>query len=424
MNLRMSKTSSGITVITEVIPHVKSAFVGVNIRSGSRDEREEEHGIAHFLEHMLFKGTSHRTSKEIVEEIEKVGGDINAYTSSEQTSYHARVLKNDVPLAIDIIGDMLSHSSLNPSDIEREINVVLEEIGISEDNPWSFLYDRFIETVWKNQIIGRPILGIPDTVLSFTEHKIRSYMSRKYTPNRIYVVCVGAIDHDSCVSKIENCFNIHPGTEPIDDKDHMNPAVYVGGKYIKQRNLAEDHIIIGFKGCAYQSRDFYPTKILASILGGGMSSRLFQEVREKRGLCYSISAHHHHFSDNGVFAITAATAKENFIELISSVSEVMHSVLKNIEQSEIDKVCAKIRAQLIMNQEDPDFRASEIAKQVMFCGNILCQEEICDAISSITCQDIEEIAERIFSSLPTLAVLGPVDHIPNANELMQTLKIV
>ncbi|CAL9915945.1 Uncharacterized zinc protease RF_0338 [Candidatus Liberibacter solanacearum] len=421
MNLRISKTSSGITVITEVMPHLKSAFVGVNIRSGSRDEREEEHGMAHFLEHMLFKGTSRRTSKDIVEEIEKVGGDINAYTSVEHTSYHARVLKDDVPLALDIIGDMLSNSSFNPSDIERERSVVLEEIGMSEDNPWSFLYDHFLEIVWKNQIIGRPILGKPDTVTSFGSEKIISYISRNYTANRIYVVCVGSVDHDACLRQVENYFNVYPS---VTKEENIKPAVYVGGEYIQKRDLAEEHIALGFKGCAYQSRDFYPTKILTSILGGGMSSRLFQEVREKRGLCYSISAHHNNFSDNGVFCISAATAKENLVELISAIVEVIHSLLKGIEQSEISKVCAKIRAQLIINQEDSDFRASEISKQVMFCGHVLCNEEIIDTISAITCADIIEIAERIFSSVPTIAILGPpINHIPSSSELMHNLKI-
>ncbi|MBY7649023.1 MAG: peptidase M16 [Candidatus Liberibacter europaeus] len=420
MTLKISKTSSGITVITEVIPHFKSAFVGVNIRSGSRNERKEEHGMAHFLEHMLFKGTSRRTSKDIVEEIEKVGGDINAYTSVEKTAYHSQVLKDDVPLVIDIMGDMLSNSSFNPSDIEHERNVVLEEIGMSEDNPWSFVYDRFLETTWKNQIIGRPILGKPETVSSFTSEKIQSYISRNYTTDRIYVVCVGAVDHDSCVNKVESCFNCD--IKSPEEDNIIEPAIYVGGEYIKERALSEDHIAIGFKGCAYQSRDFYSTKIIASILGGGMSSRLFQEVREKRGLCYSVSAHHSNFSDNGVFGITAATSKDNLIELVSSIAEVIRSLLKNIEQSEVEKVRAKIRAQLIMNQENSDFRASEIAKQVMFCGRVICEEEINNSISVITLEDIVEVAERIFNSTPTLAIVGPVDHI-SIDDLAQTLKI-
>ncbi|AHA27474.1 putative Zn-dependent peptidase [Candidatus Liberibacter americanus str. Sao Paulo] len=402
------------------MPHVKSAFVGLNIKAGSRDEREEEHGMAHFLEHMLFKGTSLRTSKDIVEEIEKVGGDINAYTSVERTAYHVHVLEENVSLALDVLGDMLSNSSFNRSDIEREINVVLEEIGMSEDNPWSFLYDRFLETVWKDQIVGRTILGTRETVSSFSAEKIRSYISRNYTADRIYVVCVGAVDHDSCVKKVENCFNVHPKNQ---EGSITTPAVYLGGEYIKKRDLTENHLAIGFKGCAYQSRDFYPTKIISSILGGGMSSRLFQEIREKQGLCYSISAYHNSLSDNGIFGIAAATSKDNLIELVYSTAEVMRSLLSNIEQSEIDKVCAKIRAQLIMNREDSEFRASEIAKQVMFFGNVLCSEEISNAISTITCEDIVSISGKIFNSNPTIAVVGILDDIP-VNELVHNLKII
>ncbi|MEG8099443.1 M16 family metallopeptidase [Candidatus Liberibacter brunswickensis] len=420
MNLRISKTSSGITVITEVIPYVKSAFVGVNIRSGSRNEMKEEHGMAHFLEHMLFRGTTKRTSKDIVEEIETVGGDINAYTSVEHTCYHVRLLKDDVPLALDIIGDMVSNSSFNPSDVERERNIVLEEIGMSEDNPWSFLYDRFLEVVWKDQIIGRAILGKIDTVSSFTSEKIFSYISRNYTADRMYVVCVGAVDHDSCVSQVENCFNVSKNEKII---EKLNPAVYIGGEYIQQRDLAEEHMILGFNGCAYKSRDFYPTKILASILGGGMSSRLFQEIREKRGLCYSISAHHSNFSDNGVFCITTATAKENIMELTSAIIEVIHSLIKNIDPKEINKICAKIRAKLIINQEDSDFRASDISKQLMFCGNIMCSEEVIDTISSIRCEDIIRVAKQIFSTMPTLAILGsPMDHHPTTSEIVRKFK--
>ncbi|AKK20191.1 insulinase family protein [Candidatus Liberibacter africanus] len=420
MNLRISKTSSGITVITEVIPYVKSAFVGINISSGSRHERKEEHGMAHFLEHMLFRGTTKRTSKEIVEEIENVGGDINAYTSVEHTSYHARVLEEDVPLALDIIGDMISNSVFNPSDIAREKNIVLEEIGMSEDNPWSFLYDRFLEVSWKDQIIGRSILGKPDTVSSFTSEHIVSYISRNYTADRMYIVCVGAVDHESCVSQVEKCFNVLPMDKT---REKLKKAVYTGGEYIQHRDLAEEHMVLGFNGCAYQSSDFYTTKILASILGGGMSSRLFQEVREKRGLCYSISAHHNNFSDNGVFCITTATSKENVMELTSAIVEVLQSLLKNIEQKEITNTCAKIRAQLIMNQEDSDFRASEISKQTMFRGNVLCNEEIMDTILAITCSDIIRVAKRIFSSMPTLAILGsPMDRSPTTAELMHIFK--
>ncbi|MBA5723762.1 pitrilysin family protein [Candidatus Liberibacter sp.] len=419
MTLRIGKTSSGITVITESMSHVKSAYVGMNIRSGARDEREEEHGIAHFLEHMLFRGTSRRTAKEIVEEIEKVGGDINAYTSVEKTSYHIRILKEDIPLAIDILGDMLSNSIFDPSDIEREKNIVIEEIGMAEDDPWVFLYDNFLETVWRDQIVGRSILGKRETVSSFTFEKISSYMSRNYTSDRVFVVGVGAVDHVSFVRKVENCFKAFP---ILEKKANQKPALYVGGEYTRKRDLSEAHIALGFMGCAYQSHDFYPTQILASILGGGMSSRLFQEIREKRGLCYTIAAHHSNFSDNGVFCITAATAKESLVEMMFSIIEVIRSTLKNIKQSEIDKVCAKIRAQLIMNQEDLDFRASEITKQVMFCGKVLCNKEIIEEISAITCKDVVALAERIFDSPLTLSSLGPIDSMPSADELMRSLK--
>ncbi|ACT56937.1 pitrilysin family protein [Candidatus Liberibacter asiaticus] len=419
MNLRISKTSSGITVITEVMP-IDSAFVKVNIRAGSRNERQEEHGMAHFLEHMLFKGTTKRTAKEIVEEIEKVGGDINAYTSLEHTSYHAWVLKEHVPLALEIIGDMLSNSSFNPSDIERERNVVLEEIGMSEDDSWDFLDARFSEMVWKDQIIGRPILGKPETISSFTPEKIISFVSRNYTADRMYVVCVGAVDHEFCVSQVESYFNV---CSVAKIKESMKPAVYVGGEYIQKRDLAEEHMMLGFNGCAYQSRDFYLTNILASILGDGMSSRLFQEVREKRGLCYSISAHHENFSDNGVLYIASATAKENIMALTSSIVEVVQSLLENIEQREIDKECAKIHAKLIKSQERSYLRALEISKQVMFCGSILCSEKIIDTISAITCEDIVGVAKKIFSSTPTLAILGPpMDHVPTTSELIHALE--
>lgn len=275
MRVNVTRLSSGLTVVTERMPHLESVALGVWIKSGSRNETTAEHGIAHLLEHMAFKGTARRTARQIAEEIENVGGEVNAATSTETTSYYARVLKDHVPLAVDILADILTESLFDEDELEREKNVILEEIGAATDTPDDVIFDNFSGVAYRDQTIGRPILGTPETVQSFTSAQIRHYLARNYTTDRIFVVAAGAVDHQSFVKQVEERFASLPQlpvTTPVLEK-----AIYTGGEIRETRDLMDAQVLLGFEGKAYHARDFYCSQILANILGGGMSSRLFQK---------------------------------------------------------------------------------------------------------------------------------------------------
>src|SRR5690554_6765369 len=313
MSVQVSRLSNGLTVATETLPHLESVALGVWVKSGSRHETEEEHGIAHLLEHMAFKGTGRRSALDIATEIEDVGGEINAATSVETTAFYARVLKEHVPLAVDILSDILTDSKFDPEELEREQHVILQEIGAAHDTPDDAVFDRFTETAFRHQALGRSILGTPETVQAFTSKQLHAFLERQYGADRMVVVAAGGVDHDEFVREVEKRLG---GFRPKSESMTPQVAHYVGGDYREMRDLRDAQVILGFEGRAYHARDFYASQVLSMILGGGMSSRLFQEVREKRGLCYSVYAFHWGFSDTGIFGVHAATGRDDIARLV------------------------------------------------------------------------------------------------------------
>jgi predicted Zn-dependent peptidase len=282
MGVEVSRLSNGLTVATETLPSMESVALGVWVKSGARNERDDEHGMAHLLEHMAFKGTARRSAFEIASEIENVGGEINAATSVETTSFYARVLSDDVPLAVDLLADILQNSTFDPEELEREQNVILQEIGAAHDTPDDVVFDHFTETAFRHQTLGRSILGTPETVLSFSSAQLHRFMQREYGADRMVVVAAGDVKHDEFVREVEKRLgNFRPHAQGAVSQY----AQYVGGDFREDRDLMDAQVILGFEGRAYHVRDFYASQVLSMILGGGMSSRLFQEVREKRGLC-------------------------------------------------------------------------------------------------------------------------------------------
>lgn len=420
MKVECTRLKSGLTVVTENMPHLESVALGVWIKSGSRDETTEEHGIAHLLEHMAFKGTARRSARDIAEQIENVGGEVNAATSTETTSYYARILKDDVPLAVDILADILTESSFDHEELEREQQVILQEIGAANDTPDDVVFDKFAETAFAGQTIGRPILGTPETVLSFKPDQIRAYLARNYTTDRMFVVGAGAIDHDAFVRQAEERFAGLP--EVATGNQASQPARYIGGEVREDRDLMDAQVLLGFEGKAYHARDFYCSQILANILGGGMSSRLFQEVREHRGLCYSVYAFHWGFSDTGIFGIHAATGGENLPELMPVIIEELRKSSMQIDQQEIDRARAQIRAQLLMGQESPAARAGQIARQMMLYGRPIPNEELMERLQGITIERLKDLAGRLFfDTVPTLSAIGPVDKLAPMNDILGAL---
>lgn len=421
MTVQSTRLGNGITVVTETMAHLESVALGVWVKAGSRDETDNEHGMAHLLEHMAFKGTLRRSARQIAEEIENVGGEVNAATSTETTSYYARVLKADVGLAVDILADILTGSAFDEAELEREKHVILQEIGAADDTPDDVVFDRFTEAAFRDQTIGRPILGTPDTVRSFTAAQLRAYLARHYTGDRIVVVAAGAIEHDTFVRMVEDRFGstIAPtGTQ----LRSIPKALYTGGDYREKRDLMDAQVVIGFEGRAYQVRDFYCSQLLANILGGGMSSRLFQEVREKRGLCYSVYAFHWGFSDSGVFGIHAATGVEDLAELIPVILSELGKVAEQVDVSEINRSRAQTRAGLLMAQESPAARASQIARQMLLFGRPVPNTELMARLDAITPERLTDLAHRIFFNTPmTVSAVGPVDKLMTIDDMSSGL---
>ncbi|OQM74731.1 M16 family metallopeptidase [Manganibacter manganicus] len=418
MGVEVSRLSNGLTVATETLPSIESVALGVWVKSGARDERDEEHGMAHLLEHMAFKGTRRRSAFQIASEIEDVGGEINAATSVETTSFYARVLSADVPLAVDMLADILQESLFDPDELSREQHVILQEIGAAHDTPDDIVFDRFTETAFRHQTLGRSILGTPETVKSFTSKQLHDFIERQYGADRMIVVAAGDIRHDDFVREVEARLGgfraKSTGTTP-------QYAQYVGGDFRENRDLMDAQIILGFEGRAYHVRDFYCSQVLSMILGGGMSSRLFQEVREKRGLCYSVYAFHWGFSDTGIFGVHAATGQSGMAELVPVIIRELERAGESIGQVELDRAHAQYRAGLIMSGENPASRASQIARQLLLFGRPVPKEELMERLAALTVDRLTDLSGRLFSTKPTLTAVGPVGALAPYESILEAL---
>jgi predicted Zn-dependent peptidase len=406
MTVQVSRLSSGLRVVTHAMNHLESSALGVWVGAGSRSEREDEHGLSHLLEHMAFKGTRRRSAIDIAEEIEAVGGEVNAATSIETTSYYARVLKNDLPLAVDILSDILSNSVFDPDELVREQHVILQEIGAALDTPEDRVFDLFAEAAYPGQPIGRTILGTPETVKAVGSPMLDAYLHQHYRGPSMIISAAGAVDHDRLVEVAEEHFS-GLGAE---DAPTPSLAKYRGGEAREARELMETQIMLGFEGVTYSSEDFHTAQVLASVLGGGMSSRLFQEVREKRGLCYSIYAFHWSFADTGIFGVHAATGPSDVKELMPVILGELEQAAHDLNEKELKRARAQLRAGLLMTLESPAARAGQIARQLLFFGRPIPVDELVEKIESISVEKIRNLATRIFTgSTPTLAAVGALD---------------
>ncbi len=417
-NVEITTLKNGMMIVTDRMEHLESAALGVWVKAGSRDERPGEHGISHLLEHMAFKGTSSRTARDIAVQIENVGGDVNAATSVETTSFYARVLKDDVPLAVDILADILTDSLFDETELAREQHVILQEIGAAQDSPEDVVFDQFQSTAFANQALGRPIMGTPETVKSFGANSLRQYLGDHYHGSNMVLAASGAVDHDAIVKMAESRFSGFDKTSTREPE----AGIYHGGQMRLQKDLMEAQIVLGFEGRAYHARDFYASQVLSTLMGGGMSSRLFQEVREKRGLCYSVYAFHWGFSDTGLFGIHAATESSDIPELVPLILEQLRQAGERIEQDELDRARAQISAGLMMSLESPASRAGQIARQILLFGRPISNEELMDRLNALSVERLRDLAARLFSeSNPTIAAIGPIEQLPSHSEIAAQL---
>lgn len=419
MPVQTTVLNNGITVATQRFDKVESTSVGVWVKAGTRNEQDDEHGIAHMLEHMAFKGTQSRSARQIAEAIENVGGDINAATSVETTSFFVRVLKDDTELAVDVLGDILLNSRFDTDELEREKHVVLQELGAASDTPDDVVFDRFTETAFRHQPIGRCILGTRQTIGSFTPQMIRRYIDREYCGSRMVVAATGAVDHDRFAKLVESRFST---LKAQSDGGNAGLAHYVGGDYREARTLQDTQLVIGFEGRAYHVRDYYCSQVLAMLLGGAMSSRLFQTVREQHGLCYSIYAFHWGFSDTGVFGVHAATEPGDVPKLVELVIAELNRSALDIEQAELDRARAQFRASLLMSGESAPSRAGQIARQILLFGRPIPNEELLLRLDNLTVGRLRDLASRIFvQSQPTISAVGPVENLISIEEMRDQL---
>jgi predicted Zn-dependent peptidase len=403
MSVKVTRLPNGLHVVTHHMPHLETVALGIWVKAGARDELPEENGIAHFLEHMAFKGTARRSAQQIAEEIESAGGEINAATGMETTTYYARVLKNDWVLALDILADIFNNSVLDDGELDREREVILQEIAAAKDTPDDLVFDLAQAASYADHPLGRSILGPTSLIENVTRTQIMSWRDRNYWASRIVVGATGNIDHDKLVDEVTRHFgNLAQGHDT-----QRRPPAFAAAAQTEQKPLDQTHIVLSFPAPNYRDPRIYQLQVLSNILGGGMSSRLFQEVREKRGLCYSVFAFGTAYEDVGQLGIYAATSPENTMELIDVSSEVMLSMGKDVLGKEVARAKAQLKASLVMNLESASSRADQIARQYLAFGEIPTMETLINRIDTVTPGQVAELASSIFTSqTPSLSAVG------------------
>jgi len=418
MSVSVTRLPTGLTVVTDQMPHLQTSSLGVWVGSGSRDEQKNEHGIAHLLEHMAFKGTARRSARQIAEEIEAVGGDLNAATSVESTVFYARVLKADVPLALDILSDILSNPSFAPDELAREQNVILQEIGAAEDTPDDQVFEFLQATAFPDQSVGRSILGTPQSVKSFNGANLRTYLARNYRGPEMVVAAAGAVEHDAVVAAVEKLFGQFNGPEaPMPE-----PAKFHGGSRVETRDLEQVHIAIAMEGLPMKDPNLYSLQVFTSVLGGGMSSRLFQEAREKRGLCYTISSFHMPYTDTGMFGLYAGTDASDLNELMRVAVDQTATIAADLTEGEVSRAKAQMKAGLLMALESSGARAEQIARQMIAYGRPIPLEEIVAKVEAVTVESARAAGSALIArNRPAIAALGPGTGLESAVAIVESL---
>jgi predicted Zn-dependent peptidase len=418
MSVAVTSLKSGIRVVTDTMPHLETASLGVWVNSGSRDERINEHGISHFLEHMAFKGTRRRTARQIAEEIEAVGGDLNAATSAESTAYYARVLKADVPLALDVLADILSEPAFDRDELVREQNVIVQEIGAVADTPDDLVFEHLQAIAFPEQSLGRSILGTAKTVRTFDSAKLRDHLARHYRAPDILIAAAGAVDHAAVVGEVEKRFAGFDGPAgPAPE-----PAHFGGGTHVEKRELEQVHIALALPGVAQTDPSLYSLQMFTNVVGGGMSSRLFQEAREKRGLCYSIYSFHFPYSDVGMFGLYAGTDAADSTQLMQLVVDEIANAAETISDTEIARAKAQMKAGLLMALESSGDRIGQLARQMMAWGRPVPLDELVEKVESVTVESARAAGRALIRrGKPAIAVLGLGSGLENAAAIAETL---
>jgi predicted Zn-dependent peptidase len=417
MTTEITTLSNGLRVATDRIDTVDTVSLGLWVDVGTRHEAPEINGAAHFLEHMAFKGTERRSARAIAEEIEAVGGHLNAYTSRESTAYYAKVLKEDLPLALDILADILLHSSFDPTELERERTVILQEIGQANDTPDDIIFDYFQERAFPDQAMGRPVLGSPDIIRKLSREAVMGYLRDHYGAARMVLSAAGNLEHARVVDLAQKLLAEMPAERAVTSE----PAQYVGGDRRQQRELEQLHLVIGFPGLPLGDPDYYAASVLSTAFGGGMSSRLFQEVREKRGLVYSIHSFAHGYRDGGLFGIYAGTGEEEAAELLPVLCEETARLAEGFAPAELARAKAQMKAGLLMSLESTGARCEQMAQHMLIHGTPFDPADMVRRIDAVDNAAIARVVAGWHSAPPTLTALGPIGRLEDFDRLKARL---
>jgi len=403
VSIAVTRLPSGLTIVTDTMPHLQSAALGVWAGVGGRHESADEHGISHLLEHMAFKGTLRRSAQDIVEEIEAVGGDLNAATSAETTAYYARVLKDDVALSLDVLADILVNPTFDPEELQREQNVVIQEIGAAQDTPDDLVFEHLHEIAYPDQPMGRSLLGTAHTVRAFTPARLRDYLRRHYAAPNMVVAAAGAVDHEAIVADAAEKFaNLAQVKAPP-----ASPARFAGGVRVAERDLEQAHLTLGLAGVKQGDPGLASMQAFSAIVGGGMSSRLFQDVREKRGLCYSIYTFHAPYSDTGFFGLYSGADPRDAPELMKVVVDGLWQASQTISESEVRRAKAQMKAGLLMGLESCNTRAEQLARHIFAYGHPLSLAEIVARIDRVSVESVRAAgAAMLGQGAAAFAALG------------------
>ena len=417
-NIVISRLSNGIRVVTDTQAQADSVTLGAWVGVGSRFEKKSESGISHFLEHMAFKGTTSRSALQIAEEIERVGGFINAYTGQDVTAYHARMLKKDMDIGLNIIADITQHATMDEKELNTEKGVIIQEINMYKDQPHYVAETNFEATAYPNQPMGRDVAGDPKVIQEMTPKKMLDYVHSHYATDRIIISAVGPIQHDVFTKKCEKLFSdFSLKKTPTPER-----ACYQGGfKYVKKPH-EQVNLIMGFEGESYTSPDVWKAKLLAAILGGGMTSRLFQEIREKRGLVYTIHAYSSAETDTGIWGIYAGTGEKELKILMPVLLDELKKATHKITPDEVKQAQTRLEAALLMRNEDISEHADMNAIEMLRYGKVRSKASLVKAIQSVSAKDVQHYAEKLFATTPTISCLGPIKHMMDYKDIVKNLR--
>jgi predicted Zn-dependent peptidase len=422
--VRRTVLPGGLRVISESVPGVRSVAFGVWVGIGSRDETLAQAGASHYLEHLLFKGTKRRDALTIAAELEAVGGELNAFTAKEYTCYYARVLDNDLPLAVDVICDMITSSLIASRDVDSERTVILEEIAMHDDDPGDAVHDTFAEIVWPRSPLGRPVLGTVDSITSISRQSVANYYRRHYSANNLVIAAAGNLDHGALVRLVKKAF---AGVQ-VDDKPPSAPRVggrspgFVPGRSVVRRPTEQANLVIGTPGLPRLDERRFSLGVLNAAVGGGMSSRLFQEVREKRGLAYSIYSFSHSYSDGGIFGIYAGTGENEAAELMPVLRDELRQLVAGLSSDELARARAQLKAGLLMSLEGTTARCEQQASHMLIHGRPLDPQELVGHIDAVDEDAVVRVAKRIIAGKPTVAALGPVGKLEKLELFAERLR--